>query len=85
MLHLELIKEIKSLSKDIRPTKKVIWDQLSQNPAAIHLLESNQDKIKWRHLSDNPAALSLLEKNLDKIDWNVLSENPAALHLLEDY
>jgi hypothetical protein len=27
------------------------WDQLSQNPAAIHLLEANFSKINWWTLS----------------------------------
>ncbi len=59
------------------------WDVLSSNPAAIHILENNQDKIDWDHLSKNPSAIHLLEKNPDKINWYNLSENPAAIHLLE--
>ena len=52
------------------------------NPAAIHLLEANLDKIGWIGLSMNPAAIHLLEANLDRISWYELSENPAAIHLL---
>jgi hypothetical protein len=57
------------------------------NPAAIHLLEQNPDKIDWEWLSQNPAAIHLiskaLEQNPDKIYWQWLSYNPAAIHLLE--
>jgi hypothetical protein len=56
---------------------------LSANPAAIHILEQNQDKIDWDKLSENPAAIYLLEQNQDKIYWPWLSINPAAIHILE--
>jgi hypothetical protein len=46
------------------------------NPAAIHLLEANKDKINWDRLSYNPAAIHLLKENQDKIDWDNLSHNP---------
>jgi hypothetical protein len=32
---------------------------LSRNPAAINLLEQNQDKIDWNQLSANPAIFEL--------------------------
>ena len=35
--------------------EKLYWNGLSGNPSAIHLLESNQDKINWFRLSQNPA------------------------------
>ena len=60
---------------------------LSENPAAIHLLEDNledPEKTYWSALSANPAAIHLLEANRNKIDWDWLSRNPAAIHLLED-
>ena len=52
---------------------------LSRNPAAIRLLEKNQEKIYWHYLSANPAveAIQLLKLNRDKINWKYLSENPA--------
>ena len=53
------------------------------NPAAIHLLEKNLEKIDWLSLSLNTSAIHLLEKNPEKIDWDWLSRNPAAIHLLE--
>ena len=65
------------------PQYKLDWGYLSKNPAAIHLLEANQDKIHWGCLSQNPAAIHLLKANRDKIDWGYLSLNPAAIHLLE--
>ena len=59
------------------------WNGLSANPAAIHLLEANQDKINWITLSVNPAAIHLLEANPDKINWIYLSQNPNAMSLIE--
>jgi len=53
------------------------------NPAAIEILEQNQDKIDWSCLSENPAAIHLLEKNLDKISWRWIAENPLAIRILE--
>ena len=35
------------------------WDDLSSNPAAIHILQKNIDKIAWRYLSDNPAIFEI--------------------------
>ena len=63
------------------PQDNLDWNYLSQNPAAIHLLEANQDKIDWGCLSRNPAAIHLLEANQDKIYWNYLSLNPAIFEL----
>ena len=34
--------------------EKLNWSALSQNPAAIQLLEQNPDKIVWKLLSENP-------------------------------
>ena len=39
---------------------KINWVDLSENQAAIRLLENNLDKINWRGLSANP---SLFKKN----------------------
>ena len=50
---------------------------MSKNPAAIHLLEQNPEKINWHYLSQNPAAIHLLEKHPEKIDWSWFSSNPA--------
>ena len=61
---------------------KINWYYLSDNPAAIQLLEANPDNINWPMLSWNHGAIQLLEANPDKINWDYLSENPAAIHLL---
>ena len=53
--------------RDWIPVKKLHWVTLSENPAAIHILEQNPDKIDWYRLSGNPAAIHLLEQNPDKI------------------
>ena len=63
--------------------EKLNWYCLSQNPAAIYLLEQNKHKINWDCLCQNPAAIHLLEQYKDKINWYCLSRNPAAIHLLE--
>jgi hypothetical protein len=57
----------------------IYWYYLSKNPAAIHILEKNPDKIDWGMLSANPSprAISLLEQNPDKICWIRLSINPS--------
>lgn len=60
-----------------------IWDILSGNPAAIHILEANPRKIDWHWFSENPKAIRLIEENLDKVDWFGLSYNPGAIHILE--
>ena len=57
--------------------KYIDWVYLSENPAAIHLLEPNLDKVSWDLLSQNPAAIHLLEANPEKIVWYNLSQNPA--------
>lgn len=65
------------------PKNKYGWSLLSENPAAIPLLEKHLDKIDWMSLSSNPAAIQLLKKYLDKVEWVTLSGNPAAVSLLE--
>ena len=42
--------------------ERIHWFYLSQNPAAIHLLEQHPEKIDWTYLSQNQEAISLLEK-----------------------
>ncbi len=61
------------------------WTELSENPAAVGLLKSRQDKIDWKRLSGNtsPAAIELLKEHGDNIDWRVLSGNPAAIDSLK--
>ena len=53
------------------------WYHLSENPAAINILEENIEKVCWTTLSANSKAIHLLEKCPDKIDWSLLSSNPS--------
>ena len=57
--------------------------ELSSNPKALDLIESNLDKVNWDKLSGNPSAIHILEQNLDKVNWDYLSGNPSAIHILE--
>ncbi len=63
--------------------KKLDWDRLSSNPAAIDLIRANLDKVDCARLSRNPAAIDLLKANLDKVNWFWLSNNPAAIDILK--
>ena len=46
------------------------WCSLSRNPAAIHLLEADPDKIHWSGLSWNPASIHLFY-NKNTITYNI--------------
>ena len=63
--------------------RNLVWCNLSLNPNAITLLETNQHKIQWFNLSHNSNAIELLEANQDKIYWQSLSRNQGAIQLLE--
>ena len=62
------------------------WNILSTNPAAISILETNQDKIIWKTLSSNPAAMHLLLEHQDKIKYMQLCKNthPLAIELIKE-
>jgi hypothetical protein len=62
--------------------RAVNWIDMSQNPAAIHLLLKNLDKIEWESFSMNPAAWPWLCEHPEKIDTNIIWSNPAALDWL---
>jgi len=66
----------------------IVWSQLSKNPdpQAVHLLESNIDKIHWPNLSGNKNAIGILLKYPHKIDWRIFSSNtnPIAIKMLEE-
>ena len=49
------------------PLDKLDWDNLSENPDAIHLLEQNMNKINFAYLSKNPSIFEIDKKQL-KID-----------------
>jgi len=65
--------------------EKLYWTGLSQNPAAMDLLEAKKDKIDRSHLSQNqsPRAIQILKDNPHIIVWRWLSMNPSAIDLLE--
>ena len=56
---------------------KIRWSYLSENPAAIPLLEKHLEKIRWSYLSRNPSAIPLLEKHPEKINWACLDRKRA--------
>lgn len=60
------------------------WELLSSNPGAMHLLETNPDRIHWDYFSRNPhpKAILMLEQNIDKIYIDELVRNTNALHLI---
>jgi hypothetical protein len=62
----------------------VVWEQLSKNLSAIHILEKNLDKADWAQLSANPNAIHILEQKLDKVNWSYLSLNPNAIRLFTE-
>jgi hypothetical protein len=48
------------------------WQELCQNPYAIHVIEENLHKIPdhgWSALVKNENAIHLIEKNLDKLNY----------------
>jgi hypothetical protein len=53
----------------------VVWERLSANPAAIHILEKHLDKVDWNILCSNPAAIHLLLKLPYRIYWFQFSKN----------
>jgi len=94
MLHSDLLKGIKEFSKEIKASKKVDWEYLNKNPAAIHLHKKNkfddyENRIYyymfWSYLVPGSLFISSLENNLNSIDWRILSENPVALTLIEKH
>ena len=46
------------------PLNKLVWDYVSENPDAIHLLEQNMNKINFAYLSKNPSIFELDKKQL---------------------
>lgn len=61
------------------------WALLSENPAAIPILEENPKNINWTSLSANPNAMHLLETNPQKVDWDQLLRNPSSIPFLEKH
>ena len=63
------------------------WDQLSANPAAIHLIEKNMNRVNWTYLSSNPSAFHLLMQHPDRISWLQFSKNtnPLAIEYMKKH
>ena len=71
---------------------KIIWSELSTNPAAIDYLRSHSHGINWMGFCANSAAIDQIESiyklqfwmdgMMNKIDWIMLSMNPAAINLI---
>ncbi len=61
------------------------WNNLSQNPNAMYLVEKNLDKINLVYMYGNKSewAVNLLSQNHTKIRWDWLSANPFAIGLLK--
>ena len=57
--------------------EKIVWNKLSENPAARHILEANLDKISWFNACKNPSLIHLLDENHGRIEWFVIPNNPA--------
>lgn len=67
--------------------KRVNWNYLMRNPAAIDLIKDNPHMIDWQNLSENPAAIDIIKeryKNEGIVSWDYLSLNPAAIDILKE-
>lgn len=51
-----------------------LWGPLSANPAAIKILEKNQDKIEWYWFSQNPAIFEFNYKKVATQRMSILRE-----------
>ena len=97
MFHLDLLREIKLFSKEINTGKNVDYFELSVNPAALHLLHKNIDKVVWSNLETNlnyKKFDTLIKRNPNfsyfhiswySIDTRRASETPSDVYLLEEY
>ena len=63
--------------------KDALWN-LSENQAAVPLLERNRQYINWSSLCSNPAAIDLIGQNIEKADWCYLSALEEAYDLIHD-
>jgi hypothetical protein len=72
------------------------WQYLSANPAAIELLEANQDKIDYRYLSANPEIFTdvyiydyeVIKNNFKDLNEEIIATalNPVRIsHLMAKY
>jgi hypothetical protein len=67
------------------------WLLLSENPAAIHLLEQNQDKIRWDSFSRNPEIFEYDYKKMKETTSVFIEElmanrfHPKNINSFEDW
>jgi hypothetical protein len=65
------------------------WDELSANPAAMHILEDHQERIDYDHLCKNPKAMRLVQDMDDFTDRRVcfLAQNQSkwAMEMIDPY
>jgi hypothetical protein len=63
-----------------------VWDCLSANPYAVHLLERYPENIDTHNLCLNYNAIHLIEASIisdeDFCDWNRVTWNKSAIHLI---
>lgn len=78
-------KAIDMIERFMNLMDETCWANLSYNEMAIHILETNQDKIDWKALSTNPAAIELLQDNISKVSWTDLHDNPRGMQILKDH
>lgn len=60
------------------------WQNISENPLAISIINKNPEKVDLWYLSSNPEAVHILKENLNELNWERLSSNPSALEVLKE-
>lgn len=75
------INAIKLLEQNI--DKINCFDNLAQNPNALHIIMQHMDKINPTYLSENPNAIDILIKKPELIDFIALLHNPNAISYLK--
>jgi len=58
------------------------WDDISEQPHLIDIIEQNMDKINFQYLSKNYNAIHILEQHVEKIDIRKLRMNKNGFQLL---
>jgi hypothetical protein len=67
--------------------EKIHWDELSKNPAAMHILNDPKyyQYIDWINILYNKNAVDLVKNNLHMIDeyWGVICKQPHLIDIIE--
>lgn len=89
-IYIDLLeKYLKKCPEKIHIQTSSFWNNLCENPNAVHIIEQHLDKLpnySWKSLAKNTYATHIISQNLDKLDelgWRNLSQNPNAIPLLE--